>query len=95
MPSSLFGPKTVQTNNPATGIINRLAAAKQAMTTLRMMNNPQAGFNDLLNQNPEIKNLIQSGADPRAAFYARANQMGIDPETVLAPLREMMRGTAH
>lgn len=91
MASSLFGPRTTQTNNPATGITNRLAAAKQAMTTLRMMRNPQAGLSDLLNQNPEIKSLIQSGEDPRAAFYARANQMGVDPETVLGPLREMMR----
>lgn len=56
-----------------------------------MMRNPQAGLSDLLSQNPEIKNLMQSGEDLRTVFYARANQMGVDPETVLGPLREMMR----
>lgn len=61
------------------------------MSMLKAMRNSQAGINELLNQNPGVKSLIQSGVDPRAAFYARAQQMGVDPETVLGPLREMMR----
>ena len=56
----------------------------------RRMSNPQAGIDDLLNQNPNIKNLVQSGGDLRAAFYSQAAQKGVDPESILEPLRSMM-----
>lgn len=55
------------------------------------MRNPQAGMLSLLEQNPGVKNIIQSGADPRAAFYSMAQQQGVDPESILGPLREMMK----
>ena len=71
--------------------MGRLAMAKQAMTTLQMLKNPAKGIQDLLNQNPQINNLIQSGVDPQAAFYAMAKEKGVDPESILGPLRAMMK----
>ena len=58
---------------------------------LKLMSNPQAGINDLINQNPEVKSLLQSGMNPQAAFYAMAKQKGVDPESILGPLRTMMK----
>jgi hypothetical protein len=93
MANMLFGPAqtTPAISNPATGIMGRLAQASKLMTMLRGMRNPQAGISELLNQNPQINSLIQNGQDPKAAFYAMAQAKGVDPESILGPLRTMMK----
>ena len=44
-------------------------------------------MNQLLTNNPQIKQIMdyvnQSGGDPKKAFYALAEQKGIDPQEIL------------
>ena len=91
MASSLFGTTPATMNGTSNGIASRLSAAGQTLSMLKLMSNPQAGINDLINQNPEVKSLLQSGMNPQAAFYAMAKQKGVDPESILGPLRTMMK----
>ena len=105
MASSLFGtpyqtpfqtptqiaPQVPVVNNQETGILGRLTAAKQAMAMLKGLGNKNAMTNALLSRNPQIQQFIQSGGDPRAAFYAMAQEKGVDPESILEPLRAMMK----
>lgn len=57
------------------------------MTMVRNSGNPTAMINSLINNNPQIKNLIQQfGGDPKTAFYKLAEQKGIDPNSILQML---------
>jgi hypothetical protein len=50
--------------------------------------NPQALLNNLLAQNPQVTGLInQYGGNPKTAFYALAQQKGIDPNSILDMLK--------
>ena len=92
MPSSLFGPPMQRAaTSQSQELTSRLEAAKQTMGFLKTMRNPQVGVQSLLDQNQNIKSLIQSGADLRTVFYSMAQQRGVDPESILGPLREMMK----
>ena len=52
------------------------------------MANPNAMINKLLNQNPQVQQIIQQyGGDAQKAFYSIAQQMGVDPEQILSQLR--------
>jgi len=46
--------------------------------------NPKAMIESMASNNPQIQQAIQqAGGDPRKAFYAMAQQMGVDPEEIL------------
>ena len=49
--------------------------------------NPQAMLNQLMNNNPQMKQVMdivnQHDGDPKKAFYAMAEQNGIDPNDIL------------
>lgn len=50
--------------------------------------NPQVLLNNLLAQNPKVSGLInQYGGDARTAFYALAQQKGVDPNSILDMLK--------
>lgn len=53
--------------------------------------NPQQFLNNMINQNPQMRDAInfinQSGKSPKDAFYALAKQQGIDPNEVLRQLQ--------
>jgi len=50
--------------------------------------NPQAMLNNMLMQNPRVTELInQYGGDPKTAFYALAQQRGINPDEILTMLK--------
>ena len=67
---------------------NNLAPMKQAMNMAQAATNPNAMVQQLLSQNPRVQDLIrQNGNDPKKAFYALAQQMGVDPEQFLANLK--------
>ena len=70
------------------GTIQKL---KSMMSTVQHAGNPQAVFNDMLSQNPQMKQAMdyvqQSGGDARKAFYTLAEQKGVDPEQILSMLR--------
>ena len=58
---------------------------------IRRSANPQAMFQQMAMQNPQIQQVMayvnQCGGDPRAAFFNMAQQKGIDPNQILALLQ--------
>lgn len=61
------------------------------MNTVRMARNPQAMMNQMLQTNPQLKQAMDfvnaSGKSPEQAFYALANQMGVNPQEILDGLK--------
>lgn len=50
--------------------------------------NPQAMVQQALQSNPQIQSLIQqNGGDPQKAFYAMANQLGVDGDEIIKMLK--------
>ena len=72
-------------NNPMLGQI------KQMMSAVRTTQNPQAMLNQMVMNNPNLKQVMdfinQSGGDPQKAFYALAEQKGINPQDILDMLK--------
>ena len=68
-----------------------LAPIKQMMQMVRGAQNPQAMLQTLAQQNPQLQQVMtvvqQAGGDPQRAFYALAQQKGIDPNTILNALK--------
>ena len=55
---------------------------------LKTTNNPQALVNQAMNNNLQVRQIIQQyGGDPKTAFYRYAEANGIDPNEVLNMLR--------
>lgn len=70
------------------GNMSRLGQAKQMAQMLRTSSNPQAMANQVMNNNPQIRQIIQQyGGDPKTAFYKYAEANGIDPNEVLNMLK--------
>ena len=48
--------------------------------------NPQAMLNQLMSNNPQMKQVMdvinQNGGDPQKAFYAMADKLGVNPQDV-------------
>lgn len=57
----------------------------------KSMSNPNAMLNILMNNNPQMKSVMdmikKSGKSPKDLFYEKANEMGVDPESILSQLR--------
>lgn len=72
-------------------MMNQIAPIKQAMNMVRSSGNPQMMLQQIMSNNPQyaqVMNIIQqNGGDPQKAFYAMANQLGVDPNDVLNALR--------
>ena len=70
---------------------NNLGRLKNMMNTVRNAGNPQAMLMNMAQSNPNIKQAMdfinQSGGDPQKAFYALAEQKGVNPEDILSQLR--------
>ena len=55
---------------------------------LKTSSNPQAMVNQVMNNNPQMRQIIQQyGGNPKTAFYKYAEANGIDPNEVLNMLR--------
>ena len=67
-----------------------MSQIKQMMGMINSAGNPQAMMNQMLTSNPQFKQVMdlinQSGGDPRKAFYALAEQKGVDPNDILSML---------
>ena len=61
------------------------------MAAVRSAGNPEAMLQQMMQTNPkfqQVQQFIQQyGGDPKAAFYALAEQQGVDPEQILSMLR--------
>lgn len=68
-----------------------MSQIKQMMGMINSAGNPQAMMNHMLTSNPQFKQVMdlinQSGGDPRKAFYALAEQKGIDPNDILSMMK--------
>ena len=64
---------------------------KQMFQMLRSSSNPQAMISQLMQTNPQMKQAMDiikaSGNDPKRAFYALAEQKGINPQSILDQLK--------
>ena len=59
----------------------------QAITTIKSIKNPQM----MLRQRPQYKQVMdyveENGGDAQTAFYAKAKEMGIDPNEIIKAMR--------
>ena len=64
---------------------------RQMMQMVRSAGNPQAMIGQLMQNNPQMQQAMElikaSGNDPKRAFYALAEQKGIDPNSILDQLK--------
>ena len=65
----------------------RTMQIKQMLQTLRGISNPQAMLDQMLARNPQAAMLVRSARNPQEAFYALAQQQGIDADEILSALR--------
>lgn len=65
-------------------MLGNLQNLKQTITTIKSMSNPQAFVQNMINQNPQVKQILdQNGGDAKTAFYKLAEQKGIDPNQII------------
>ena len=84
--------------NPILQMLNKskplakLATNNNLIAMLQNANNPQDFMRNMINQNPQINGLINQygNGDPKTAFYAYAQQMGVDPEQILSVLKKFI-----
>ena len=64
---------------------------KQMFQMIRSSSNPQAMISQLMQTNPQMKQAMDiikaSGNDPKRAFFALAEQKGINPQSILDQLK--------
>ena len=64
---------------------------RQMVNMVKSARNPQAMLDQLMRNNPQYRQVTelinQNGGDPKRAFYALAQQQGIDPNEILDMLR--------
>ena len=84
--------------NPILGNLNahqmmpgNIGQIMQMMQMVRSAGNPQAMVQNMAQNNPQMKQAIdfikQNGNDPKKAFYALAQQKGVDPDEILRTLQ--------
>lgn len=71
-------------------ITQNLAPIKNMMNMLKSAGNPQMMLNQMMSQNPQIKQVMDfintNGGDPKTAFYKAAQEKGVDPNEILRQL---------
>ena len=73
------------------GMSQAAQPVRQMMNAVRMAQNPQAALNQLIMNNPQMKQVMdivqKHGGDPMKAFRAEAEARGMDPDEILNMLR--------
>ena len=80
------------------GILQQIARANPMLQTVKQMaamvntaQNPQAMMNQMIMSNPDLKKVIdvikEYNGDPQKAFFALAEQKGVDPQEILNMLK--------
>ena len=71
--------------------MQNISRAKQLMQTVKAAGNPQMMLNQMMGQNPQLKQVMDyvnaNGGDPKAAFYKMAQERGVNPDDILSQLR--------
>ena len=64
---------------------------KNMMNMVQMSANPQMALQNIVNQNPNLQNILNlagsNGANLQQIFYNMAKQKGVNPEDVINALR--------
>ena len=64
---------------------------KQLMQTVQMASNPPAAIQQLMQNNPAMKQAIDyvnaNGGNPKDAFYKLAKEQGVNPDDILNSLK--------
>lgn len=64
---------------------------KNMMSMVQMSANPQIALQNIVNQNPNLQNILNlansNGANLQQVFYNMAKQKGVNPEDVINALR--------
>lgn len=64
---------------------------KQMMTMVRAAQNPQLALNQLIMNNPQMKQVMdiiqKHGGDPMTAFREEAQKAGINPDEIMGMLK--------
>lgn len=74
------------------GITNSLKMVRGLVNQVRSASNPNALLNSMAEQNPQLKEImtmVNSGKSPRDLFYAKAKEMGVDPEDIVRQLQQI------
>lgn len=65
----------------------KMQQIKQMMNTVGNVQNPSAMLNQMMSNNPQLKQVMdlvkECGGDPKTAFYLMADKMGVDPQEIL------------
>ena len=70
------------------GMMGGLGRAKEMLNSLKAMGNPQIMLNNAMNQNPQLKAVLdECGGDYQKAFYKMAEMQGVNPEEILNAFR--------
>lgn len=84
MANQLFQQLAQGQSNPNLNIIQMFKAVQNST-------NPNQLIQQLMSTNPQVSNIMKeiqmNGGDAKSLFYAKAKQMGVDPESVLSMLR--------
>ena len=72
--------------------MQNLNQIKQYMNLFKNSNNPQALLQNMIQNIPQMKGVInfinQNGGDPKTAFYKMAEQEGVNPNEILDMLNK-------
>ena len=72
-------------------MMNGIGQIKQMMNLVKNAGNPQAMMAQMMQNNPQMKQVMdavnQYGGDPKKAFYALAQQKGVNPDEILNMLK--------
>jgi len=64
---------------------------KNMMSMVQMSANPQIALQNIVNQNPNLQNILNlansNGANLQQVFYNMAKQKGVNPEDIINALR--------
>ena len=74
-----------------TSLPGNLGQIKNMMNMVRSAGNPQAMLAQMMQNNPQMRQVMdvvnQYGGDPQKAFYAIAQQRGVNPDEILNMLK--------
>lgn len=84
-----------QNQDPQAQLMQAIEPIKKAYNAIRMAQNPNLAFEQMLQNNPQIyqrmmeikKFISQTNGNPEQAFYALAKEKGIDPNVIISALQ--------
>ena len=72
-------------------LMNNVNQVKSLMAMVQNSQNPQAMLSNLMAQNPQVQNTMQTisqyGGNAQRAFYETCRQRGIDPNQIISMLK--------